>query len=44
MANELPEKCVRAVLRHQGENFVKVRWKPQAVSMVLFSKRNNGIL
>ena len=25
------------------KNFVELRWKHEAVSMVLFSKRNNGI-
>ena len=30
----------RAVLK---KNFVKLRWKPGAVSMVLFSKGRNGI-
>ena len=39
MANELAEKWVRVILRCQGENFVILRWKPKAVSMVLFSKR-----
>ena len=28
----------------QVKTFVKLRWKPEAVSMVLFSKRKNGIL
>ena len=38
VTDELPEKWVKAVLRYQGKIFVKLRWKPKAVSMVLFSK------
>ena len=43
-ANELPEKCVRVVIRCRCEYFFKLRWKHEAVSMALFSKMNNGIL
>ena len=34
LTNERPEKYVRAVLKVK---FVKLRWKPGVVSMVLFS-------